>query len=119
MPRVLCAYGVGLVISLMAGIGVWCMIQGKLSSVLHRLFPDEEVWRFWEQLIGLSIALTTVSAGIGFSYTEKAQSDPLILTWNFMDHIQKPLEGILGVFLFTFVPLLFAYVIVVRKQNHD
>ena len=116
IPRVLYAYGAGLVISILIGLGFWSIIKGRLSSVLRDLFPHEEVWKFWEQLIGLSIILVTVSRGIGFSYSENALADGLILLWSFMNHIQGPLEGILYVSLSAFVPLLFAYVIVVKRK---
>lgn len=116
IPKVLYAYGAGLAVSVLIGLAFWSMIKGKLSSVLRDLFPNEEVWRFWEQLIGLSIVLVTVSRGIGYSYAEKALTDKLVLLWDFMDHIQGPLEGILTVSLSAFVPLLFAYVLVVRRK---
>ncbi len=114
--RVLYAYGLGLLMSVAIGLSVWSMIKGKLSSVLNHLFPDKEIWRFWEQLIGLSIVLVTISAGIKFSYSKEAETDKLMLIWNFMNHVQGSLEGILNVFLFAFVPLLLAYVIVVKKK---
>lgn len=116
IPRALYAYGIGFTISVVIGFVVWSTIKKRLSSVLNYLFPDEEVWRFWEQVIGLSIVLAAVSAGIGFSYAKEAQTDKLVLIWNFMDHLQRPLERILNVFLFAFVPLIFAYVIVVKRK---
>jgi hypothetical protein len=114
--RVLCAYGVGLAISVLIGVGVWALLKARLSDALRDLFPHEEVRKFWEQLVGISIMLATVSAGIGFYYSEKAQTDRLVLLWNFMDHIQDPLEAILKVFLCAFVPLLLAYVYVIRRK---
>jgi hypothetical protein len=116
-PVVLWAYGAGLMISVLIGLGLWSMIKGRLAALLRSAFPDEEVWRFWHQLVGLSIVLATVSKGIDFSYHEKSMTDNLVLLWNFVDHIQGSLEGVLSVFLFAFVPLLFAYVLVIRRQT--
>lgn len=115
IPQILYVYGAGLAISVLIGLGFWSMIKRGLSSVLRDLFPHEEVWKFWERLIGLSIILVTVSNGIGFSYSENALTDKLLLLWSLMDHIQGPLEGILCVSLGAFVPLLFAYVLVVKR----
>ena len=115
---VIVAYLVGILVSLVAGIVICFIIREGLHGFLFDIFGKENLVKFWSLIIKMSIIIASLAGGMSQTYDlEEAKGDWIILTWNFMNQLERFCTTMLVTFLVIFVFFLIAYIILVKRQQ--